>query len=172
MLRKRSFFWKVVTWTSITLAIFVLGLYKLIVSSNDPMAITKNFIYIEPLNSFFRRTDVSHSAKKDWNDYQLLSNDLVRIGFGEHGLKTFTDRHDADNGRCSVSNRRGKHSASSRHMPSSMDISISGAIGRRRGPTGKPVQEPSKSGTRRRTPASRHNLFVLHASSINATMTD
>lgn len=68
----------------------MIGLLKLIVSSNNPMAITKNFIYIEPLNSFFRRTDKSNETR-DWNDYLLAKEDRGKVGFGEHGLKTYTD---------------------------------------------------------------------------------
>lgn len=54
------------------------------------MAITKNFIYIEPMSSFFRRKEIS-TETKDWNDYKLIKDDRSRVGFGEHGLKTFID---------------------------------------------------------------------------------
>lgn len=52
-------------------------------SSNDPMAITKNYIYIEPFSSYFRK---SHSELKiDFNDYHLMRSDNLRKGPGEHG---------------------------------------------------------------------------------------
>lgn len=54
------------------------------------MAITKNFIYIEPLNSFFRLKEISNETK-DWNDYKLMRSERTKIGFGEHGMKTFSD---------------------------------------------------------------------------------
>lgn len=53
------------------------------------MAITKNFIYIEPFNSFFRRKVISDEVK-DWNNVELMVNEKFRKGFGEHGIKTFT----------------------------------------------------------------------------------
>lgn len=53
------------------------------------MAITKNYIYIEPLNSFFRRKEISDEMK-DWNDVKLMVDEKYRKGFGEHGVKTFT----------------------------------------------------------------------------------
>lgn len=90
ILRKRSLFWKVVTWSAICVTVLIIGLFKLIVSSNDPMAITKNYIYIEPLNSFFRRKEISDEVM-DWNDYQLMKGDKAKVGYGEHGMKTFTD---------------------------------------------------------------------------------
>lgn len=72
------------------LTIIIVGLYKLIVSSNHPFAITKSYIYIEPLNSFWRQTQ-SYNETRDWNDYQWMKEERSRIGFGEHGLKTFRD---------------------------------------------------------------------------------
>lgn len=90
ILRKKSFFRKVVTWTCILLTIIIVGLYKLIVSSNHPFAITKNYIYIEPLNSFFRQTRTSNETR-DWNDYRWMKEERTRFGYGEHGLKTYRD---------------------------------------------------------------------------------
>lgn len=55
------------------------------------MAITKKFIYIEPLNSYFRRKDLTNETK-DWNDYELMKEERSRIGFGEQGMKTFRDK--------------------------------------------------------------------------------
>lgn len=75
---------------TIILTVSVIGLLKLIVSSNHPMAIQKNFIYLEPLSSFFRRSDISNETR-DWNDYQAIKIDRAKIGFGEHGIKTFTE---------------------------------------------------------------------------------
>lgn len=72
------------------LVISLIGICKLIHTSNNPMAITKNFYYIEPLDSFFRRKTVS-SEVKDWNNYDLMKRERSRIGFGEHGLKTYND---------------------------------------------------------------------------------
>lgn len=63
---------------------------KLIVVSNDPNAITKDFIYLQPFSSFFLRRDIS-SETKDWNNYKQMKEERGRIGFGEHGLKTYSD---------------------------------------------------------------------------------
>lgn len=54
------------------------------------MAITKSFIYIEPMKSFYRKKQISNETK-DWNDFKLVKDDRTRIGFGEHGLKTFSE---------------------------------------------------------------------------------
>lgn len=54
------------------------------------MSIQKKFIYIEPLKSYYRRTDISLNVK-DWNNYELMQKERTRIGFGEFGLKTFID---------------------------------------------------------------------------------
>jgi hypothetical protein len=89
VLRKRSLFRKVVTWTCVTLALVIIGLWKLIKTSNHPMAITKDFIYIEPLSSFFR-IPISNETK-DWNDYSQMEKDRARVGFGENGMKAFSD---------------------------------------------------------------------------------
>lgn len=84
MKRKKSLFYKCVTWSIIILIMLIVGIYKFIVTSNDPMAIDKTYIYIEPFSSYFRRknhTQILH----DWNDYELIRRDEKRIGYGEHG---------------------------------------------------------------------------------------
>jgi hypothetical protein len=53
------------------------------------MAITKDFIYIEPLSSFFRIPITNET--KDWNDYEQMEKDRARVGFGENGMKAFSD---------------------------------------------------------------------------------
>lgn len=52
------------------------------------MAITKDFIYIEPIDSFFRKTIFNDT--KDWNDWEMVKKERSRVGFGEHGMKTFS----------------------------------------------------------------------------------
>jgi hypothetical protein len=95
ILRKRSLFWQCVTWSSIIITILILGIYQLIKTSNHPLAIHKNFIYLEPFDSFFRRTDLTNDTK-DWNDYEQIKNDRGRVGYGELGLKTYTQGDTAE----------------------------------------------------------------------------
>lgn len=73
----------------VSIALVIIGLYKLIVSSNHPMAITKDYIYIEPLDSFFRKS-ISNETK-DWNDARMIEVDRRRIGYGEIGMRVFTE---------------------------------------------------------------------------------
>lgn len=89
VLRKRSLFWKVVTWIAIFFLFVIVGLYKFFVISNHPLAITKTFIYIEPMSSYFRRS--ASGDKKDWNDYELLNRDRLRVGYGEQGIRTYIE---------------------------------------------------------------------------------
>ncbi|KAL7025906.1 hypothetical protein ACKWTF_013688 [Chironomus riparius] len=91
--RKRSLFYKCVTWSIIAFIMLIVGIYKFIATSNDPMAIDKTYIYIEPFSSYFRRknhTQILH----DWNDYELIRRDEKRIGYGEHGTDTYVDGQD------------------------------------------------------------------------------
>ena len=50
------------------------------------MAITKDYIYIEPLDSFFRKT--KSNKTKDWENHAQINIDKSRRGYGEHGVKT------------------------------------------------------------------------------------
>lgn len=88
-MRKKSYFRIFVTWTVILLVLLIIGFFKLMTTSNHPMAITKNYIYIEPLNSYFRRKSISKEMK-DWNNIKLLVDEKFRSGPGEHGAKYFT----------------------------------------------------------------------------------
>lgn len=91
-MRKRNNCKNFVTWSIVIFIIALIGLAKLIITSNDTMAITKSYIYIEPMNSFFRK---SHSnGSRDWNDYRHLNSDKNRKGPGEQGVPTYTDSHD------------------------------------------------------------------------------
>ena len=73
----------------VSLALVIIGLYKLIASSNHPMAITKDYIYIEPIDSFFRKA-ISNETK-DWNDPYMIEKDRKRIGYGEIGMRVYTE---------------------------------------------------------------------------------
>lgn len=84
MKRQRSFCYKCATWSLLILFIIILAIYKFIISSNHPMAITKTYIYIEPYKSYYRNTNHS-TVLRDWNDYELYRRDKKREGLGEHG---------------------------------------------------------------------------------------
>jgi lipid-A-disaccharide synthase-like uncharacterized protein len=61
----------------------VVALYVLIQFNNDPLAIETPFIYIEPINSYFR---FRHSLlKKDWHDRDMIKREAQRRGPGEQG---------------------------------------------------------------------------------------
>lgn len=66
--------------------VFILGIYKFIVTSNDPKAIDRPYIYLEPFKSYYRRKNHS-KILHDWNDYDLIRRDEKRQGYGEHGSK-------------------------------------------------------------------------------------
>lgn len=86
---KRTPFRKIVTWIAIVIVIFVIFCVKLLITSNHPMAITKTFIYVEPVECYFRK--VHSRAVEDWNDHKMMEIDKRRSGHGEQGSPTFTD---------------------------------------------------------------------------------
>lgn len=53
--------------------------------NNEPLAVHNPFIYIEPLNGFFRRTRNRNGEKVDWHDYKMIAEEEQREGPGEHG---------------------------------------------------------------------------------------
>lgn len=63
--------------------------YKFIQTNNNPLSITNSFIYIEPLNSFFRTKHNVNGEKKDWSDYKFLEEESRREGPGEMVSKFF-----------------------------------------------------------------------------------
>jgi TRAP-type C4-dicarboxylate transport system permease large subunit len=84
MKRKPNVFIKCATWTLLILVIVILGIFKFIVTSNHPMAITKTYIYLEPYRSYYRKTNHS-TMTKDWNDLEMYKREKRRDGLGEHG---------------------------------------------------------------------------------------
>lgn len=65
--------------------ISILAAYKVIVYNNSPLRIQQNFIYIEPLSSFFRRARNVENIKLDWHDYAYIDYESKRAGPGEQG---------------------------------------------------------------------------------------
>lgn len=54
------------------------------------MAITSNYIYIEPIWSFFRKEHNKYGEKKDWHDYEYLEKEKERFGEpGENGQPVY-----------------------------------------------------------------------------------
>lgn len=63
----------------------VLITYKFIQHNNNPLAITQNYIYIEPISSFYRQ-EHRFAEKIDYHDYAYLEREKARIGLpGENG---------------------------------------------------------------------------------------
>lgn len=64
--------------------IILIAIWRFIVSSNHPMAITKTYIYFEPFKAYFSRANHS-TALRDWNDHDMYRRERKRSGLGEHG---------------------------------------------------------------------------------------
>lgn len=64
----------------------IVSIWRFIVTSNDPMAIDRPYIYIEPLKSYYR-VKTHSKVLHDWNDYRLMKTDELRSGYGEHGSR-------------------------------------------------------------------------------------
>lgn len=59
------------------------SMWFLIKLNNDPLAIQKPYIYIEPLTSYYR---YKHAPRKiDWHDYNFIEYEAKRVGVGENG---------------------------------------------------------------------------------------
>lgn len=58
--------------------------------NNNPLSITKRFIFIESPNSFYRWTHNAKGEKKDWHDYPFIEEELRRVGPGEQGRPLFS----------------------------------------------------------------------------------
>lgn len=58
---------------------------KVIEYNNAPLRIAQNFIYIEPLSSFFRRARNTENIQVDWHDYKFMESERLRHGPGENG---------------------------------------------------------------------------------------
>lgn len=73
----------------------VLITYKYIQKNNDPLAITQNFIYIEPLNSYYRQPH-DFSNKIDYTDYEYMEREKARFGLpGENGQPVYANEDEA-----------------------------------------------------------------------------
>jgi len=69
-------------------------LYVAIRWNNDPMAIEKPFIYIDPINSYYR---FKHSnEKKDWHDYTTMEMESERKGPGEQGEAVLLEKDEEE----------------------------------------------------------------------------
>jgi polypeptide N-acetylgalactosaminyltransferase len=71
------------------IALIILFSFLLIVKvinyNNSPLRIKQNFIFFEPLSSFFRRPRNVENIKIDWHDYKFIEYEKNRVGPGEFG---------------------------------------------------------------------------------------
>lgn len=68
----------------------MISVYKFIQRNNHPLAITQNYIYLEPLSSFFRKVHNTGGEKIDWHDYEYLEREKERFGLpGENGQPVY-----------------------------------------------------------------------------------
>ena len=58
---------------------------KVIEFNNHPLRISRDFIYIEPLSSFFRHKHNAELIKVDWHDWKFIEEERRRVGPGEGG---------------------------------------------------------------------------------------
>jgi polypeptide N-acetylgalactosaminyltransferase len=73
---------------------FIFALYLLVQWNNDPLAIENPYIYIEPINSYYR---FKHSsARKDWHNYSLMKAEAQRSGPGEQGQPVYVDKEEEE----------------------------------------------------------------------------
>lgn len=67
----------------------VLAIIKYIVNNNSPLSITRNFIYIEPIHSYFRKHH-NFLDKKDYHDYAYIEKEKTRFDLpGENGQPVY-----------------------------------------------------------------------------------
>ena len=65
--------------------------YRVIEDNNNPLAITQNFIYIEPLGSYYRSRH-DFSKKIDYHDYEYVKREKERFGLpGENGQPVYAE---------------------------------------------------------------------------------
>lgn len=77
-LRTRQIIFLLIFWI---LFFFSLCLYIYVKLNNDPFAISKPFIYIDPIDGYFR---YKHKKDKiDWHDYEAIARERQRKGPGE-----------------------------------------------------------------------------------------
>lgn len=70
--------------------------FKFIQHNNHPLAITQNYIYLEPINSFFRQ-EHSFRVKIDYHDYEYLAREKARFGLpGENGQPVYAEESEAE----------------------------------------------------------------------------
>lgn len=92
---KKSFgyFLKFIGTILLICLIVLISVYKFIQRNNHPLAITQNYIYIEPISSFFRKVHNEKGLKKDWHDYEYLAKEKERFGLpGENGQPVYVEK--------------------------------------------------------------------------------
>ncbi|CRK91593.1 CLUMA_CG005247, isoform A, partial [Clunio marinus] len=87
--RRRSF-----TFFFCLFSAVVITIYVLIRLNNDPMAIEKPFIFIEPITSYYRFQH--NSETKDWHDYSTIEMESQRMGPGEQGQPVYVTKDEEE----------------------------------------------------------------------------
>ncbi|CRK91590.1 CLUMA_CG005244, isoform A [Clunio marinus] len=83
---KKIFFLKLFTLTLTALWFYV--------HLNDPLAIEKPFIFIEPITSYYRFQH--NSGTKDWHDYSTIEMESQRMGPGEQGQPVYVTKDEEE----------------------------------------------------------------------------
>jgi hypothetical protein len=69
---------------------------KFIEKNNDPLEITQNFIYVEPINSFWRK-EHNFWLKKDYHDYEYLAKEKEMLAKpGENGQPVYLGKEEEE----------------------------------------------------------------------------
>ena len=70
--------------------------FDFVEKNNEPEAIANQFIYIEPINGFFRRNRNRMQEKKDWHDYKQMVGEEGRQGPGEGGIAMYFSENETE----------------------------------------------------------------------------
>lgn len=74
----------------------IVVIHKFIQKNNDPLAITQNYIYIEPLNSYYRK-DHNFHHKIDYHDYEYMKREKDLWGKpGENGQPVYPEKDEEE----------------------------------------------------------------------------
>lgn len=99
MIKSRKSLWnalKLVGFLSLFVLMSIVVIHKFIQKNNDPLAITQNYIYIEPLTSYWRK-DHNFHTKIDYQDYEYMEREKSLWGKpGENGQPVYPEKDEEE----------------------------------------------------------------------------